>query len=165
MMSSTSTGEVRGCRYRWIVLGARMTVDTILPGLWIGCAPVASLWGMSEVQVGRWAMTFMYVYLVTSLPASWAPERFGFHTGVGVAAVVMGVAAVLRRAYALAYPIVLAATFGLVVTQPFVVNASTKLVARWFPTHERSTVLGVSFESPVMRVALGSGRPRRRAHA
>ena len=51
-----------------------MAVDTVLPGLWICCAlvasRVASRWGVSEVQVGLLAMTFMYVYLVTSLPTS-----------------------------------------------------------------------------------------------
>ncbi|OGO14128.1 MAG: hypothetical protein A2Y93_03700 [Chloroflexi bacterium RBG_13_68_17] len=92
-------------------------------------------------------------------------ERFGFRKEVGFAAVVMGVAAVLCGAYALDYPIVLAATVGLAVVQPFVVNASTKLVARWFPAHERANVLGVSFVAPVMGVALGSGRPRRGSHA
>ena len=40
----------------------------------------------------------------------------------------MGVAAVLRGAFALDYPIVPAATIGVVVVQPFVVNASTKLM-------------------------------------
>ena len=57
----------------------------------------------------------------------------------------MGVAAVLRGAHALDCPIVLAATVGLAVVQPFVVNTSTTLVARWFPAHERATALGVSF--------------------
>ena len=84
---------------------------------------------------------------------------------MGVAAVVMGVAAVLRGDYALDYPIVLAATVGLAIVQPFVVNASTKLVARWFPAPERANVLGGSFVAPVMGVALGSGRPRRGSHA
>ena len=84
---------------------------------------------------------------------------------MGFAAVVMGVAAVLRGAHALDYPIVLAATVGLAVVQPFVVNASTKLVARWFPAHERANALGVSLVAPVMGVALGSGRPRRGARA
>jgi len=50
-----------------------MAVDTVLPGLWILCAPVASraasLWEVSEVQVGLLAVIFMSVYLVTSLPA------------------------------------------------------------------------------------------------
>ena len=161
MTASTPAGEVRVYRYRWIVLGAWMAVDTVLPGLWICYAPVASraasLWGVSEVQVGLLAMTFMVVYLVTSLPASWALERFGFRKAMGFAVVLMGVTAVLRGAFALDYPIVLAATVGLAVVQPFVVNASTKMVARWFPAHERATVLGVSFVAPVMGVALGSG--------
>jgi len=113
--------------------------------------------GVSEVQVGLLAMTFMYVYLVTSLPASWALERFGFRKGVGFAAVGMGVAAVQRGATALAYPIVLAASVGLAVIQPFVVNASTKLVAHWFPAPERATVLGASFVAPVRGWRLAPG--------
>jgi FLVCR family MFS transporter 7 len=107
----------------------------------------------------------MYIYLLTSLPASWALEQFGFRKRVGFAAVVMGAAAVLRGAPALDYPIVLVGTVGLAVVQPFVVNAPTELVARWFPAHERATVLGMSFVAPVMGVAFGSGRPRRGARA
>ena len=69
----------------------------------------------------------------------------------------MGVAAVMRGAFALDYAIVPAATVGLAVVHPFVVNASTKLVVRWFPAPKRATVLGVSFVAPVIGVALGSG--------
>ena len=110
--------------YRWIVLAVWMLCNTVLIGLWICYAPVASraaaLWGVSEVQVGLLAMTFMYVYLATSLPASWVLGRFGLRRAVGVAMVVMGVAAGLRGAFALDYAIVLAATVALAAVQPFI---------------------------------------------
>ena len=161
MPSAAPTGEIRVYRYRWVVLAIWMLCNTVLVGLWICYAPVATrasaLWGVSEVQVGLLAMTFMYVYLATSLPASWALGRFGVRRAVGVAMVVMGVAAALRGALALDFAIVLAATVALAAVQPFLVNATPLMVSRWFPAHERATVLGVSFVAPVCGAALGSG--------
>jgi MFS family permease len=153
--------EVRGLRYRWVVLAVWMACNAVLISLWICYAPVASMaagiWGVSELQVGLLAMTFMYVYLATSLPTSWAIGRFGLRRSVGAAVVVMGVAAAVRGAFALNYGIVLAATVGLAAVQPFLVNATTLMVARWFPARERATVVGLAFVAPVAGAALGSG--------
>jgi cyanate permease len=102
-------------------------------------------------------MTFMYIYVPTSLPASWALERFGYRRSVSLAVVVMALAAVVRGAFALNYTLVLVGTVALAATQPLVVNASTKLVARWFPADERATVVGLAFVAPVLGGALGSG--------
>ncbi len=161
MHVATPVGEVRVYGYRWVALGVWMLCNTLLPGLWICYAPVASraaaLWGVSEVQVGLLAMTFMYVYVPISLPASWALERFGYRRSVGFAVVVMALAAVVRGVFALDYALVLAGTVALAAIQPLVVNASTKLVARWFPARERATVVGLAFVAPVLGVALGSG--------
>ena len=161
MSTGAPASEVRVHAYRWIVLAVWMLCNTVLIGLWICYAPVASqaagLWGVSEVQVGLLAMTFMYVYLVTSLPASWALGRFGVRRSVGTAMLVMGVAAGLRGAFALDYAIVLGATVALAAVQPFIVNATPLMVSRWFPAHERATVLGIAFVAPVTGAALGSG--------
>jgi len=161
MQATAPAGEVRVYGFRWVVLGVWMLCSTILTGLWICYAPVASraaaLWGVSEVQVGLLAMTFMYIYVPTSLPASWALERFGYRRSVSLAVVVMALAAVVRGAFALNYTLVLVGTVALAATQPLVVNASTKLVARWFPARERATVVGLAFVAPVLGGALGSG--------
>jgi cyanate permease len=161
MPSAAPAGEVYVYGYRWVVLGVWMLCNTLLPGLWICYAPVAnraaSLWDVSEVQVGLLAMTFMYIYVPTSLPASWALERFGYRRSVGFAVVVMALAALVRGVFALNYTLVLAGTVALAAIQPLVVNASTKLVARWFPSRERATVVGLAFVAPVLGVALGSG--------
>jgi FLVCR family MFS transporter 7 len=161
MSNATPAAEVRVYAYRWIVLAVWMLCNTVLIGLWICYAPVASraagLWGVSEVQVGLLAMTFMYVYLAVSLPASWALGRFGVRRAVGTAMLVMGVAAGLRGACALEYATVLGATVALAAVQPFIVNATPLMVSRWFPAHERATVLGIAFVAPVSGAALGSG--------
>ena len=49
------------------------------------------------------------------------------------------------------------ATVALAAVQPFIVNATPLMVSRWFPAHERATVLGVAFVAPVTGAALGSG--------
>lgn len=156
-----SAGPVRAYAYRWVVLGVWMLCSMLLAWLWICYAPVAGraadLWGVSEVQVGVLAMAFMYVYVPVSIPASWALERFGFRRSVGFAAGVMGLAAVVRAAFTFDYAWVLGGTLALAVIQPLVVNASTKLVAGWFPARERATVIGLGFVAPVLGVAIGSG--------
>ncbi len=161
MTASTPAGELRVYRDCWVVLGAWMAVDTVLARpvdlLCTGCHPRRHPVGC-ERSPCRAVGHDVPAYLPGDFPAGIVgPRTIRIPEGRGIAVVVMGVAAVLRGAFALDYPIVPAATVGLAVIQPFVVNASTKLVVRWFPARKRATVLGVSFVAPVIGVALGSG--------
>jgi MFS family permease len=150
---------VKAYGYRWVVLAVWMFVNILMQALWICYSPVSSqaaqLWGVSEFWVGFLAMSFMYVYVVMSLPASWVIEKYGFTFAVAVSGVVMGAAALLKGVFALNYTVVLACQIAMAIVQPLMVNSGTKFAAKWFPIQERATVVGIGSLGPFIGQAIG----------
>jgi hypothetical protein len=91
-LSINKDNTVKTYGYRWVVLAVWMFVNILMQALWICYSPVSSqaaqMWGVSEFWVGFLAMSFMYVYIVMSLPASWVIEKYGFTFAVGVSGAV-----------------------------------------------------------------------------
>jgi MFS family permease len=87
-------------------------------------------------------MSFLIAYLFVSIPASWAIDTLGFRTAVGIGAALTGVFGLMRGLVADNYTLVLVAQVGIAVGQPFILNAVTKVAARWFPLGERATASG-----------------------
>jgi MFS family permease len=150
---------VKAYGYRWVVLAVWMFVNILMQALWICYSPVSSqaahLWGVSEFWVGFLAMSFMYVYVVMSLPASWLIEKYGFTFAVAVSGVVMGVAALIKGVFALNYTVVLTCQIAMAIVQPLMVNSGTKFAAKWFPIQERATVVGIGSLGPFIGQAFG----------
>jgi MFS family permease len=137
----------RAYGYRWVVLLAYMGVVTLNQLLWITFAAVtssaASYYGVSDLAIGLLSISFMVVYLVVSIPASWAIDTWGMRAAVGVGAVFTAVFGLMRGLVASNYGLVLAAQIGIAIGQPFILNAVTKVAARWFPLEERATAAGL----------------------
>ena len=133
--------------YRWIVLLAYMCVVVANQCLWITFAPItgtaATFYGVSDLSIGLLAMSFMIVYLIVSIPASWAIDTWGIRVAVGIGAALTGVFGLLRGLLASDYMLVLIAQIGIAIGQPFILNAITKVAARWFPIRERATASGL----------------------
>ncbi len=134
-------------RYRWIILAAFMLAVAFNQLLWITFAPItgsaASYYGVSDLSIGLLSMSFMIAYLFVSLPASWAIDTWGFRAAVGIGAGLTGVFGLLRGLAAASYTLVLIAQIGIAIGQPFILNAVTKVAARWFPAQERATAAGL----------------------
>ncbi|MCX6028236.1 MAG: MFS transporter [Chloroflexi bacterium] len=134
-------------RYRWVILAAFMLAVAFNQLLWITFAPItgsaASYYGVSDLSIGLLSMSFMIAYLFVSLPASWAIDTLGFRTAVGIGAGFTGVFGLLRGLAAANYTLVLIAQIGIAIGQPFILNAVTKVAARWFPAAERATAAGL----------------------
>lgn len=115
--------------------------------LWITFAAITSdatsYYGVSDIQIGMLSMCFMIVFIVVSIPASWIIDTYGIRLGVGIGAVLTGVFGMLRGMAGADYNLVLIAQIGIAVGQPFLLNAITKLAARWFPMAERATAAGL----------------------
>ncbi len=133
--------------YRWIVLSAFMCVVAFNQLLWITFAAVtgsaAQFYGVSDLSIGLLSMSFMAVYILVSIPASWAIDTWGIRIAVGIGAVLTGVFGLLRGLMAKDYVWVLVCQIGIAVGQPFILNALTKVAARWFPIRERATASGL----------------------
>jgi len=127
--------------YRWIVLLAYMAVVAINQLLWITFASITSsavtFYRVSDLSIGLLSMSFMMVFIVVSIPASWAIDTYGIRVAVGIGAALTGIFGLLRGLVAPSYTWVLVAQIGIAVGQPFILNATTKVAARWFPIEER----------------------------
>ena len=133
--------------YRWVVLLAFMFVIAINQLLWITFAPItgsaATYYGVSDLSIGLLSMSFMIVYIVISIPASWVIDTYGIRVAVGIGAAITGIFGLLRGILAPDYTFVLMAQIGIAIGQPFILNAITTVAARWFPIQERATAAGL----------------------
>jgi len=139
--------EFRVYGYRWIVLVAYMAIVALNQLLWITFAPVtveaAKFYGVSDLYIGLLSMSFMIVYIVVSIPASWAIDTWGIRIAVGIGAALTGIFGLMRGLVSDNYTLVMIAQVGIAVGQPFILNAVTTVAARWFPMRERATAVGL----------------------
>jgi MFS family permease len=145
--------------YRWVVLAVFMFINLTIQMLWIGYAPItgpaASFYGVSDLQIGLLAMTFMMAFIPLSIPVSWAIDTFGFRFAVSIGAILMGVFGILRGLAGINYSLVLLSTIGVAVAQPFLLNAWTKVPANWFSIEGRATAVGLVTLSSLLGIAMG----------
>lgn len=145
--------------YRWVVLAVFMAVVLVNQLAWITFAPItgvaAQYYGVSDLSIGLLSMSFMIVYIFVSIPASWVIDTYGFRVGVGIGAALTGVFGLLRGLGGQSYTLVLIAQIGIAVGQPFILNALTKVAARWFPLPERATATGLGSLAMYLGIVLG----------
>jgi len=146
-------------KYRWIILCAYMFIVAVNQLLWITFAPITAsatlYYGVSDLQIGLLSMCFMIVFIFVSIPASWIIDTYGIRIGVGIGAVLTGVFGLMRELVSTNYDWLLISQIGVAVGQPFLVNAITKLSARWFPIHERATATGLGTLAMYIGVLIG----------
>ncbi len=144
--------------YRWVVLLAFMFVVATNQLLWITFAPItgsaASYYGVSDLSIGLLSMSFMIVYVIISIPASWVIDTYGIRVAVGIGAVLTGIFGLLRGLAAPDYTFVLIAQIGIAIGQPFILNAVTTVAARWFPLEERATAAGLGSLAMYLGIAV-----------
>lgn len=156
---SMSQGGYRLYGYRWVVLGVFMFINLTIQMLWITYAPISGIaarfYGVTDLEIGLLAMSFMIAFIPLSLPVSWAIDTYGFHRTVSIGAVLMGLFGVLRGLAGANYTLVLLSTIGIAIAQPFLLNAWTKVPAQWFGIGERATAVGLVTLSNLVGTALG----------
>ena len=145
--------------YRWVVLAVFMYINLTIQMLWINYAPItgtaAQFYGVTDLQIGFLAMSFMIAFIPLSIPVSWVIDTYGFRLAVSIGAVMMGVFGLLRGLAGANYGLVLAATIGIAAAQPFLLNAWTKVPANWFAMEERATAVGLVTLANLVGTAIG----------
>jgi cyanate permease len=143
-----NTNEYNVYGYRWVALAVFAFVQASIQVLWSSFLPItgeaAQFYGVTPLLIGLLSMLFMIVYVIVSLPSSWAIATFGVRKGMGFGVVLMGIFGLVRGFFGHNYTIVLLATIMLSIAQPFIINAITTMSARWFPVHERATATGIA---------------------
>ena len=127
--------------------------------LWITFAPItvdaAKYYSVTDLQIGILSMCFMIVYVVVSIPASLVIDTYGIRIGVGIGAVFTGVFGLLRGLATTNYNFLLLSQIGIAIGQPFLLNAITKLAARWFLIEERATASGLGTLAMYLGILVG----------
>ena len=145
--------------YRWIILLAFMAVIAVNQLMWITFASItgraASYYGVSDLSIGLLSMSFMIVYVFVSIPASYMIDTVGFRVAVGIGAALTGIFGLTRGMLAANYSLVLISQIGIAVGQPFILNAVTKVAARWFPLQERATATGLGSLAMYLGIVVG----------
>ena len=153
------SSEYKVYGYRWVVLLAFMLVVAVNQLLWITFAPItgsaAEYYGVSDLSIGLLSMSFMIVYIIVSIPASWMIDTYGIRVAVGIGAALTGVFGLLRGLLSADYTWVLITQIGIAIGQPFILNAITSVAARWFPVRERATAAGLGSLSMYLGIAGG----------
>ncbi len=145
--------------YRWVMLSVYMLATIINQVMWITFAPITidatSFYGVSDLKIGILSMSFMIVYLIVSIPASWIIDTYGIRAGVGTGVVLTGIFGMLRGLVSDNYSLLLLAQIGIAIGQPFLLNAITKVAARWFPISERATASGLGTLAMYIGILVG----------
>ena len=154
-----NTKEYKLYGYRWVVLGVFMFVNLTIQTLWIAYAPIsgpaAEFYGVSDLQIGYLAMSFMVAFIPLSIPVAWVIDTYGFKLAVSIGVILMGLFGVLRGFAGDNFSLVMASTIGIAIAQPFLLNAWTKVPANWFAIEERATAVGLVTLANLVGTALG----------
>ncbi|MFN8528826.1 MAG: MFS transporter [Anaerolineae bacterium] len=146
-------------RYRWVVLAVFMFVNLTIQTLWISYAPVTSsaaqFYGVTDLEIGLLAMSFMIAFIPFSIPASWVIDTYGFRRGVGIGVILMAIGGVARGLSGANFTLVLISTILIAIAQPFLLNAWTKVPANWFAVEERATAVGLVTLANLVGTAIG----------
>ncbi len=158
-MSEMKPADYKIYGYRWVILLVFMGVIAVNQLAWITFAPItvvaAEYYGVDDLSIGILSMSFMLVYIFVSIPASWVIDTYGFRLAVSLGAVLTGVFSLARWLAGDDYSLVLIAQIGIAIGQPFILNALTKVAARWFPIQERATASGLGSLAMYLGIALG----------
>ena len=151
--------EFRIYGYRWVMLSVYMIAIAVNQIMWITFAPItrdaALFYGVSDLQIGILSMSFMIVYLIVSIPASWIIDTYGIRAGVGTGVILTGVFGILRGLFSSDYELLLIFQIGIAIGQPFLLNSITKVASRWFPVSERATASGLGTLAMYFGILLG----------
>lgn len=144
-MATQSVAPVRVDR--WLILTGFALLTACTQWLWLAYAPITTqthhIMAVSEGAVGDLAGIFPFVYVILALPAGrWLDARFARALCLGAA--LTGAGGLLRLAGPSSYGWALTGQFVAAVGQPFVLNAITKIAARYFPARERTMAVSIS---------------------
>lgn len=132
---------------RWLVLAAFALLVSATQILWLTFAPIArqsrDALGVSEGAIGDLAVINPLMFVLLAIPAGrWLDRRFG--TALAAGALLTAIGAVIRTVDPSSYQTVFVGQLVMSVGQPFVLNASTKVAARYFPPPERTAAISVA---------------------
>jgi FLVCR family MFS transporter 7 len=134
-------------RYRWVILISILPIIISTEMMWLSLAPISSFaqefYGVDSISIDMMSISYMIMFILFSIPASWVVDKFGYRYSLIFGAVLTAVFGIVRAIWADDFMVVLIAQFIIAIGQPFLLNISTKVPANWFPVNERSSAAGI----------------------
>lgn len=134
-------------QYRWVILAAIFPMIVSTEMMWLTLAPVSSMardfYGVSSLSVDMLSISYMIMFILFSIPASWVVDRYGYRHSLIIGALLTAVFGVARAVFSDNFTLIITTQFLIAIGQPFLLNISTKVPANWFPANERSTAAGI----------------------
>jgi len=141
------SGRQNVSKYRWVILFTTIPVIIATEMMWLTLSPISSIaedfYGVSTMAVTVFTMSYMIMFIIFSIPASWVIDRFGYRVSLFIGAGLTGIFGLTRGLFADSFMIVMASQFLIAAGQPFLLNITTKIAANWFPQNERATAAGL----------------------
>lgn len=147
--TSIGTGSSKGnvSPYRWVILITTIPIIIATEICWLTFSPIASIiaghYGVSGFAVDMLATSYMIMFIVFCIPASYVIDRFGFRRSLVIGALLTGVFGLTRAVFAGSFAMVAISQFLIAAGQPFLLNITTKAAVNWFPFEERATADGL----------------------
>lgn len=140
--------EYKVSPYRWVILLSIIPILAMVNVFWLTFAPITSIavdfYNVSPLSIAFLSMSYMIVYIIMALPASYLIDTKGFKFSVTLGSIIIGTFGILRGLYSGSFAVVTISQIGVAIAQPFLVNSTTKVAARWFPVDERATASGIA---------------------
>jgi len=145
--------QIQLSKYRWVVLAALMMITMMSQVQWLTHAPIeraAEVFyrgrfnPLSFFNIDFLASSYMLLYIIVCIPASYLIDTYGIVKGVGTGAILMIIGGAIKGFSGSSFTMALTGQVVLAIAQPFVINASTAVAARWFPVKERATATGLA---------------------
>jgi MFS family permease len=145
--------QIKLSKYRWVVLAALMMITLMSQIQWLTHAPIeraAEVFyngrfnPLSFFNIDFLASSYMFFYIIVCIPASYFIDTHGIVKGVGLGAILLIIGAGIKGFSGNSFNMALTGQVILAIAQPFVINASTAVAARWFPVKERATATGLA---------------------
>lgn len=139
--------EIKVYPYRWVILSLYFLITVIIEIQWLIFASVSTeaqeFYKTTALSIDFLSIIYMIVFIVMSIPASFLIDTRGLKTGLMIGAALTGFFGLLKAVGGGNLMVISIAQTGLAVAQPFILNAVTKVGAKWFPVNERATVAGL----------------------
>lgn len=153
------TQDIKVYGYRWVILFFFALLNIVIQIHWISFASItseaAAFYNVTPLSIGFLSMLFMIVYVFVSIPASYIIDTYGIKPGIGTGAVLIGIFGIIKGLYAHSFTVIIITQIALAIAQPFILNAYTRLSAKWFPIEERATATGIASLAQYLGIICG----------
>jgi cyanate permease len=142
----------------WRVLAAYVGVVATSHILWISLASITSkadhAWHTNDTNIGLLISVGPIMSALFSIPAGLLADRRGYRLQLVVGGVLTAIFGFVRP-LAGNFPLLLVFTVGLLLPQPFLINAVADVVNRHFPDEESATATGIGTMAIFLGITIG----------